>query len=141
MKCIFLSVIFLYLTSCSSQSKKEKDNSLRSWILTNQDSLMADADTLIQNYHNRNKPDSNWMSSTIGITKYGPDALSVLASKLQDSTGCIVVELTFYKDANKKKRIMLAAQDSSCLPILNNVMLETDSTNEFIFGKADRTEN
>ena len=126
--------------SCGSGHKQEKDNSLKSWILNNQDSITADADTLIQNYFSRNKLDSNWMSSTIAITKYGPDALSILASKVNDSTGCVVVELTFYKDVNKKKRIMLAAQDSSCLPILNSVSLQTDSTNEFIFGKTNSPE-
>jgi hypothetical protein len=126
--------------SCSRQ-KQEKDNSLKNWILSNQDSITADADALIKNYFTRNKLDSNWMFSTIAITKHGSDPLSVLASKVHDSTGCIVVELTFYKDSNKKKRIMLAMQDSSCLPIFNSVRLETDSTNEFIFGKTNRIEN
>ena len=142
MKCVFLLIIScFYLMSCSSGQKKEKDNSLKSWILSNQDSLTADADMLIQNYFTRNKLNPNWMSSTIAITRYAPDALGVLASKLHDSTGCIVVELTFYKDVNKKKIIMLEAQDSTYLTILNSVTLQTDSTKEFIFGKANRSKN
>lgn len=127
--------------TCSSGQKKEQHNSLKEWILSNQHSLMIDADTIIQNYYKANKPDSNWVSAIVAITKFGPNELSALANKIHDSTGCVVVELTFYKDTNKKRRIMLAAQDSGCLKSLNNTILETDSTNDFIFGKSNRIEN
>ena len=101
---------------------------------------MLDADTIIENYYSSNNLDSNWISSTIAITKYGTDALSALANKIQDSAGCIVVELTFYKDINKKRSIVLAARDSGCLNGLNNANLETDSTDDFIFGKDNKAE-
>jgi len=140
-KSAILFVSFMCLMSCNSNQKKEQDNSLKGWILSNQHSLMLAADTIIQSYNNANKVDSNWTSSTIAITRYGPGTLGAFANKIHDSTGCVVVELTFYKDTNKKRRIMLAAQDSGCLKNLNNTILETDSTNDFIFGKASRIEN
>ena len=140
-KSVILLGSFMSLMSCNFNQKKEPDNSLKGWILSNQHSLMLAADTIVQSYNNANKADSNWTSSTIAITRYGPGTLGALADKIQDSTGCVVVELTFYKDTNKKRKMMLAAQDSGCLKSLNNTILETDSTNDFIFGKASRIQN
>jgi len=72
MKYIILLVNLIFLISCNPK-KKEQDNSLKGWILRNQQALMLDADTIIENYYSRNNLDSNWISSTIAITKYGTD--------------------------------------------------------------------
>lgn len=108
---------------------------MKQWILSNQDQLNLASDSVVHDYHKRNKTDANWISSTIAITKYAPNILGTLAEKVGHSADCIVIELTFYKDPTQKKRIMIKSVDSACLEKLERTILITDSTNNFIFGK------
>ena len=122
----------LIFISCNSSKQTV---SLKQWILDNNGQINLVTDSIIQDYHKRNKTDSNWISSSIAITKYAPNILGTLAEKIGDSTDCIVIELIFYKNLNQKKEIMIAAVDSSCLNKIEQTIIETDSTKNFIFGK------
>jgi len=126
---------WLFIISCTSGDSKKQTDSISQWITSNQEQLNLASDSIIQDYHERNKTDSNWISSSIVITKFAPNKLGELAEKAGDSTDCIVIELTFYKNLNQKKSILIAAEDSTCLNKLDHIILTTDSTDKFIFGK------
>jgi hypothetical protein len=138
MRNLFLLVSFIFFLSCNFNNEKPPKSSLKEWILSNHRQLELDAKGLISGYLKENGSDSNWTSASIATTMYAPNSLGMLARIAGDSTKCIVVELTFYKDTLQKKEIMLAAEDSTCLQMLNTVSLETDSTNQFIFGKKTK---
>ena len=131
---LILSSLFLFL-SCISNNGQNPKSSLKEWILINHSQLEHDTKDLINGYLKADRADSNWISASIATTIYASNSLGTLAKIAGDSTECIVVELTFYKDTLQKKEIMVAAEDSACLHILNAIGLETDSTNHFIFGK------
>jgi hypothetical protein len=126
MKKTIISFVCILLISCHS------NNNLREWILNNQQQLTSATDSVIQDYYKTNNLDSNWISSSVAITEYAPNIIGALAKKAGDSTECIVIELTFYKNLNLKRSIMIAANDSTCLNKLNAIILKTDSTNNFI---------
>ena len=98
---------------------------------------MLDSDSIIQEYHNRNNLTTTWTSSTIANTIYTGNSLGELAKKAGDSTDYIVTELTFYKASDQKRKIMIATKDSTCSNGFKNLILKTDSTNDFIFGKEE----
>ena len=134
MKCLFIVIISLFFLSCNLTDYK-KDSFLKQWIYNNQDRLNSDIDDVIKNYLIKEKQDSNW--STVGIitTMYAPNSLGTLAKIAGDSSECIVVDLTFYRDKTRKREIMIAAQDSSCLDKLNTIKLESDSIGNLVYGK------
>lgn len=137
MERIFFLLSCLFLISCKSNHTNQRGDVLKKWILNNQHQLMLDSDSLIQEYHNRTKLTTTWTSSTIANTIYAENSLGELAKKAGDSTDCIVTEITFYKDSNKKRKIMIAAKDSTCSNVFKNLILKTDSTHDFIFGKEE----
>jgi hypothetical protein len=96
---------------------------------------MLTSDSVFQRHQEQNAPDTNWFSFTIAMTKFAPNIFGKLAEKAGDSTDCIIIEQTFYKDVNKKREIMIAAMDSTCLLTLRNITLNIDSTDDFIYGK------
>ncbi len=98
---------------------------------------MLNSDSLIQDYRNRTNFTTTWTSSTIANTIYAENSLGELAKKAGDSTDCIVTEITFYKDPNKKRKILIATKDSTCSKLFKSLILKTDSTNDFIFGKEE----
>jgi hypothetical protein len=61
--------------------------------------------------------------------------LGRLAKISGDSDKCIVTTVKFYKDPNRKLEIMIGALDSTCIRILQEKKLDTDSTDRFVFGK------
>jgi hypothetical protein len=126
---------YLLIISCNSGNSKKQVDSLHQWIVRNQEQLNLASDSIIKAYSERNNTDSNWISSGIAITKDAPGILGMLAKKVADSTECIVIELTFYKNSKQKKNIMIASIDSNCLTRLDQIILKTDSTDKFIFGK------
>ena len=134
MKCLFIVIISLFFLSCNLTDYK-KDSFLKQWIYNNQDRLNSDIDDVIKNYLIKEKQDSNW--STVGIitTMYAPNSLGTLAKIAGDSSECIVVDLTFYRDKTRKREIMIAAQDSSCLDKLNTIKLGSDSIGNLVYGK------
>lgn len=71
----------------------------------------------------------------MAITIYAPNSLGTLAKMAGDSNDCIIIELTLYRDKMQKRKLMIAAEDSSCLDKLNAIELITDSTDNLIFGK------
>ena len=75
------------------------------------------------------------MSSSIAITIYAPNSLGKLAKIAGDSSECVIVKLSFYRNEMRKREIMIAAVDSSCLDKINAIDLKTDSINHLIFGK------
>jgi len=127
-------IISLFFLSCNLTDYK-KDSFLKQWIYNNQDRLNSDIDDVIKNYLIKEKQDSNW--STVGIitTMYAPNSLGTLAKIAGDSSECIVVDLTFYRDKTRKREIMIAAQDSSCLDKLNTIKLGSDSIGNLVYGK------
>jgi hypothetical protein len=137
MKHLFIALILLSLFSCNSTNDK-KSTRLNKWVHDNQNRLENDIDTVINNYILKEKPDSNWSVRGIAITMYAPNSIGALAKIAGDSTECIIVDLTFYKDKMRKRRLMIAAQDSSCLDKLNAIEIRMDSTDKLIFGKNPR---
>jgi hypothetical protein len=137
MKLFSIALILLRLFSCNS-IKDEKHLGLNQWIHDNRLRLESDMDNVISNYSMKEKPDSNWMSRGIAITMYARNSLGTLAKIAGDSSRCIIIELTFYKDKTRKRRLMITAEDSSCLQRLNAIELTTDSTDNLIFGKNPR---
>jgi hypothetical protein len=135
MKYITLMAVSFIMGSCNSNIKKNDDTTLKEWILKNQHQLMLSSDSIIQDYYNKNILDSGWISSSMVIRKYAPNIFGSLVKKARDTTECIVVELTFYKDTKQKRSILISAEDSTCLKKLSTIILETDSTENFIFGK------
>jgi hypothetical protein len=134
MKYLFIALIFLPFFSCNS-TKDKKATELNHWIHDNQDRIENDIDAIIKNYLLKEKADSNWRSRGIAITMYAPNSLGTLVKIAGDSTDCIIIDLTFYKDKLRKREMKIAAQDSSCLDKLNAIQLTTDSTDHLIFGK------
>lgn len=132
---IVFFIIHFIVTSCNSGKSKRQVQPINQWVVNNKEQIDSDIDSIVNNYLQITKIDSNWSSSTVIITKYAPNILGRLAEKMGDSTSCIVVELTFYKDPSQKKNIMIASEDSTCLNKLQQIHLETDSTDKFIFGK------
>ena len=130
-------IVCLLIFSCNSNHNKQEDDRIRTWILKNQQQLIFDSNNLIQKDSNSSDTSTNWGSKTYGITQYAENSLGELARIAGDSTECFDVYLTFYKDPNVKRKIMLGVSDSTCLEAFENLHLQTDSTNIFIFGKED----
>ena len=130
--CFFSS---LFVISCNSRDSKERVESISQWIVSNQEQINLASDSIIADYYEKNKVDSNWTSSSIAITKHAPGIFRKLAEKAGDSTECVVIELTFYNDPRRKRSIMIASEDATCINKLDSIILETDSTESFIFGK------
>jgi hypothetical protein len=128
-------LILIFFNSCKLSDSKKHEVSIKEWIVSNKEQISISSDSIIQDYLKQNKADSNWISSSIAITKFKPGVLGMLVKKVGDSTECIVIELRFYKDPKRKKSIMIAAVDSSCLHKIENIVLKTDSTDILIFGK------
>lgn len=137
MERILLSFFCIFVISCDSIQIHKEDDSLKLWILNHQHQLSLDSDSIVQEHHDRGDENPDWIASTIANTIYAENSLGELAKKAGDSTKCIVVQLTFYKDLNKKRRIMIATRDSTCFKNFKNIILKTDSTNDFIFGKKE----
>ena len=137
MKHLFIVLILLTFFSCDLANRK-KDTDLKQWIYNNQDRLENDIDTVINHYLLKEKPDSNWSVRRIAITMYAHNSLGTLAKIAGDSTECITIHLTFYKDKMRKRSLMIAAQDSGCLDKLNGIELKTDSIDNLIFEKAPK---
>ena len=132
---VFIVLVSIFSLSCNSNSEHIKTGPLRQWVLDNQKHLENDIESIIKNDSMTNNPNSNWISSGIVTTIYASNSLGTLAKIAGDSTECILVELTFYKDKKRKREIMIAAEDSSCLGKLNIIQLKTDSIGNLIFGK------
>ena len=130
--CIILPSIFFL--SCNSNSEKRKTARLEYWLLTHKIQLEKDIDTIIKEDSTESRY-PNWVSQSILSTMYAPNSLGTFAKIAGDSTECITVVLTFYKDKTRKREIIVAAQDSSCLDKLHSIQLKTDSIDNFIFGK------
>jgi hypothetical protein len=131
MKKIFFAFTCILIVSCHS------NNNLREWILNNQQQLMISTDSVIQSYHSLNQLDSNWAWISVAFTEHEPDIIGDLAKKAGDSTECIIVEVTFYRNLNQKRSIMISYNDSACLNKFSGIILRTDSTDKFIFGKKN----
>jgi len=123
----------------------KKDTSIKSWILNNQRQLMFDLDTIFRRAEDSNNLVKNWTSFSIvivnsnnAVTNHSDDSLESLLKKAGDSSSCIVIELDFFRDSAKKRRIMIASKDSTCLKKLQMIELATDSTTDFVFGKLDK---
>ena len=129
-----LLLLPLLVLSCKVFKKSKINEPLRQWILNNQKQIDLTCDTIINDYFAENKTDSNWTSATIAISKYNPNVLGKLAIKAGDSTDCIIVILSFHKDPNRKKNILIATSDSICLNRLNDINLPPDSADNFTFG-------
>lgn len=128
-----LTIACIFLISCRLKTSKD-DASLNQWILDHEQALNATCDSVIKTYHQQNKPDPNWTASSVVFRNFAPGLLGALALKAGDSNECIVVELTFYNDTHRKRNILIAAEDSSCVGKLKTINLKLDSTNKFIFG-------
>src|SRR5450755_2883386 len=137
---IFQPILVLFLCiefiACSNTIKK--DISIKSWILENQHQITLDTDSILKRLNDSNNLHVNWISFSIVNTIYADNSLASLAKKAGDSTMCIVIEISFYRDSVRKRRVMIAAQDSACLRKLQMIELNTDSTNDFVFGKLER---
>lgn len=127
----------ILIFSCNARDINKNTFPLNQWILDNQEKIDIASDSVLIAYHDRNKSDTNWKLISIIVTKYSPGIIGRLALEAGDSTDCIVVEMTFYHDKNQKKKINIAAVDSSCLWKLKRLKLATDTTNSFIFGKNE----
>jgi hypothetical protein len=138
MRNLLLILPTILIFSCNSNRDKSRPDSLKQWILINHNLLEKDIETIIENDLSNNKRDSNWLSSGILTTMYAPNSIGTLAKIAGDSTECIVVELTFYKDKRRKRQLMLAAEDSSCLDKLNKIKLDADSVSNLLFGKKSK---
>ena len=125
----------ILLTSCTTFTSEKKEDSLKTWIIMNQEELNITFDSTIEDYKIRKNINLNWIESSVAITKYETNIFGKLINNIKDTTECIVVELRFYKDITKKKKIMISAVDSSCMDKLKLIELDTDSTANFIFGK------
>jgi hypothetical protein len=140
--CLLILFICIEFLACKNTIKK--DTSIKSWILNNQRRLIYDMDTIFRRVEKSNNLDKNWTSFSIVIVNsnhadinHSDDSLESLLKKAGDSSKCIVIELDFYRDSTKKRRIMIAAKDSTCLKKLRMFELDTDSTSDFVFGKLD----
>ncbi len=138
MKHIFIVLASIFIFSCNPKEHKANADSLKQWMLDNHDHLENDIETIIKNDLSNNEQNPNWFSSSIATTMYASNSLGKLAKIASDSTECVVVELTFYKDKMRKTEIMIAAADSSCIEKLNAIKLKTDSIGNVIFGKAEK---
>jgi|KBSSwiS6_1023812.scaffolds.fasta_scaffold29998_1 hypothetical protein len=138
MRSLLIIFVTIFIFSCDSRHDKSSADSLQQWILNNHKLLEKDIETIIKNDLSNNKRDSNWLSSGIVTTMYAPNSLGTFAKIAGDSTECIVVELTFYKDKRRKRELMLAAEDSSCLNKLNTIKFDTDSVSNLLFGKKSK---
>ncbi|UAY51426.1 hypothetical protein [Ferruginibacter albus] len=135
MKPILFLLISLLIISCGTNKKY---NSLHRWIVGNQDEFMRTTDSIINAYHKENNLSTTWYSASFINTIYAHNILGELAKIGGDSDECIAVEVTFYRDVKIKRRIVIVAQDSTCSNKLASLMLETDSTDRFIFGKSEQ---
>ena len=111
---------------------------MKEWVLDKHNLLEKDIEGIIKNDLSNNKRDSNWLLSIIAITMYDPNSLGELATIAGDSSDCVIVELTFFRDEKRKRQIMIVAEDISCLNKLNEIDLKTDSVNNLVFGKKTK---
>jgi hypothetical protein len=135
MRYLFTVLASTLIFSCNSKKNKIDTGSLKEWVLANHQILEKDIETFIKNDSANITRDSNWMSTQIATTIYAPNSLGELAKIAGDSSECIIVELTFFRDKTRKRKIMIAAEDSSCLDKLNAIDIKSDSINHLIFGK------
>jgi hypothetical protein len=135
MKYLILAIISLFMVSCNSFENDIQKKPLGTWIIENQREIDSTTNSLIADFHKRNNTNGqNWIASTITINQHAPNILGKLASSAGDSTECIVLQISFYRDRNLKNRIMITASDSSCLTKLKFIDLKNDSTDNFTFG-------
>ena len=135
MKYFLFLVSLIIINSCGQNSRKKE--LLREWILAHESELVSASDTLIRDYR-KDHPETDWVSADVAITNSMSGSLGLLADKAGDTTNCVVVELTIFKNPDSKRRIFLVATDSShCLNKLNEIQLTTDSTKNIVFGKRE----
>jgi hypothetical protein len=128
-----LTCIF-FLLGCRATTK-ENDTSINEWILNHKKQLLLSSDTIIEQFKKENISDSSWTSATVAVNKHYDGALGQLAQLAADSTDCIVTLVTFDRRNKQKRKIFLAAGDSTCLSKLNSIVLSTGSTGLFVYGK------
>ena len=131
---LFLSACFL-IVACG-QNNSGKKELLKAWILEHETEIAFASDSLIRDYRNEHA-ESDWTSADLAITNSMSGVLGLLADKAGDTTNCVVLELTLFKDTLYKPRLFLVATDSKCLQKLSEIELKTDSTQNFVFGKSD----
>jgi len=135
-------LIIMTVVQVAACSGHDKNKSLKSWITNWQGQLKFDTDSILRHYEageTEMKLGANWNSFSIVNTIYADNSLGHLAKKAGDSTDCIVVEVRFYQDPTRKRQIMVAAEDSTCLTKILALQLATDSTDDFIFGKMTKS--
>ena len=138
MKYLLTALASILIFSCNSKQDNVDTYSLKEWVLDKHNLLEKDIEGIIKNDLSNNKRDSNWLLSIIAITMYDPNSLGELATIAGDSSDCVIVELTFFRDEKRKRQIMIVAEDSSCLNKLNEIDLKTDSVNNLVFGKKTK---
>ena len=131
------SLLVIVVISCGQNNLPQK-KILKDWILTHEKELIFQSDSFIHDYRNGH-PEPDWLSADLAITNSMSGPLGQLADKAGDSTNCIVVVLTVFKNTEDKRRIFLTATDSSCLQKLNTIDLPTDSTLNIVFGKSEES--
>jgi hypothetical protein len=134
---ISLLGIVIVIISCGQNNISPKPL-LKDWILANEKELIFQSDSFSHDYRNGH-PEPDWLSADLAIANSMTGPLGQLADKAGDSTNCIVVVLTIFKDTSYKRRIFLVATDSSCLKKLNTIELPTDSTQNIVFGKSEES--
>lgn len=132
---IQLLLLLWIFAACKSGNNIAKENELKEWIQAHKDSLNKDINAYIKEYDNQMSkfyPDP--MPGKVVFPIDAPFYLGELAKKAGDSTDCIAVILSFAENRIQKKKITIAAIDSSCFNKLKNIYLPIDSTSDFIFG-------
>ena len=115
MKYLLTALASILIFSCNSKQDKVDTYSLKEWVLDKHNLLEKDIEGIIKNDLSNNKRDSNWLLPVIATTMYAPNSLGKLATIAGDSSDCVIVELTFFRDEKRKRQIMIVAEDSSCL--------------------------
>jgi hypothetical protein len=138
MKLITLIVVWFTLFSCTTPSPNKQNDSLEAWIKENSNKIENDIEHFIKEYNREHEPDSNWVSTSYSFTLYSPNMLGQLAKVAGDSNQCIVVELTFSKFLFEKRKVMVVAEDSTCLNKIKAINLKTDSTDYFVYGVEEK---
>lgn len=134
----YLITLFIIVFISCGQPTLPKKQILKDWILNHEKELIFQSDSFIHDYNNGHR-EPNWTSADLAITNSMSGPLGQLADTAGDSTNCIVVMLTIFKNPDNKRRIFLAATDSACLKKLSAIELTTDSTQNIVFGKTEES--
>ena len=103
------------------------------WLLKNESKINDELEKRITEDLVENNTDTNWIEKSIVVTLNDTTILGAFAKRISKLNECFLIEYTFSKDFNKRKRISVIKNTTdSCPPFNGEAFLIVDSTEHFL---------